>query len=157
MGSPMLSKKGKYALQACLNLAQKEPNKPILIADLAEQEDLPKKFLEIILLDLKNAGILSSRKGKGGGYYLAKEPSKIMLGQIIRLMDGPLAPIHCVSHTGYRPCDDCKNEKLCGIRMVMKDVRDSIASILDTTSLTDVLGRVKKEANFSMEILDYVI
>lgn len=153
----MLSKKGKYALLACLNLARQEAQKPILIADLAEQEGLPKKFLEIILLDLKNAGILSSRKGKGGGYYLAKEPSKIMLGQIIRLMDGPLAPIHCVSHTAFRRCDDCKDEKLCGIRMVMKDVRDSIASILDTTSLADVLGRVKRQANFSMEILDYVI
>lgn len=153
----MLSKKGKYALLACLNLARQESQKPILIADLAEQEGLPKKFLEIILLDLKNAGLLSSRKGKGGGYYLAKEPSKIMLGQIIRLMDGPLAPIHCVSHTAFRRCDDCKDEKLCGIRMVMKDVRDSIASILDTTSLADVLSRVNKQANFSMEILDYVI
>jgi Rrf2 family protein len=153
----MLSKKGKYALQACLSLAQQEPNKPILIADLAEKEALPKKFLEVILLDLKNAGILTSRKGKGGGYFLAKEPSKIMLGQIIRLMDGPLAPIHCVSHTAFKPCDDCKDPKLCGIRMVMKEVRDSIASILDTTSLADVLERVKRVSKYSVDILDYVI
>lgn len=140
----MLSKKAKYALQACLSLAGEAPGRPILIADLAERDGIPKKFLEIILLDLRNAGLLASRKGKGGGYYLAKPPRQVMVGQIVRLMDGPLAPVPCVSQTAYQACADCHDEQYCGIRMVMKDVRDAIAGIYDTTSLTDVLERQKK-------------
>lgn len=140
----MLSKKAKYALQACLSLAGEAPGRPILIADLAERDGIPKKFLEIILLDLRNAGLLASRKGRGGGYYLAKPPRQVMVGQIVRLMDGPLAPVPCVSQTAYQACADCHDEQYCGIRMVMKDVRDAIAGIYDTTSLTDVLERQKK-------------
>lgn len=140
----MLSKKAKYALQACLSLAGEVPGQPVLIADLAERDGIPKKFLEIILLDLRNAGLLASRKGKGGGYHLAKAPDQIFIGQIVRLMDGPLAPVPCVSQTAYQPCADCHEERYCGIRMVMKDVRDAIAGIYDTTSLSDVLERQRK-------------
>lgn len=143
----MLSKKGKYAIQACLDLAKQEKGKPVLIAEIAERASIPKKFLEIILLDLRNVGILSSKKGKGGGYYLAREPAKVMLGQIVRLMDGPLAPVACVSQTAYRPCEDCPDPATCGIKMVMKDVRDSIAAILDTTSLEDVVQRSQRGAS----------
>lgn len=153
----MLSKKAKYALQACLSLAGEAPGRPILIADLAERDGIPKKFLEIILLDLRNAGLLASRKGKGGGYYLAKPPRQVMVGQIVRLMDGPLAPVPCVSQTAYQACADCHDEQYCGIRMVMKDVRDAIAGIYDTTSLTDVLERQKKARATPDFQLDWVI
>jgi len=153
----MLSKKAKYAMQACLSLAGETPGQPILIADLASRDGIPKKFLEIILLDLRNAGILVSRKGKGGGYHLAKPPGEITVGQIIRLMDGPLAPVPCVSKTAYQPCSDCHEEIYCGIRMVMKDVRDAIAGIYDNTSLADVLERQKIARKLPREEFDWVI
>ncbi len=119
----------------------------MLISQIAENERIPRKFLELILLELRNTGILQSRKGKGGGYFLAREPRKVTLGEILRIVEGPLAPIACVSKTGYAPCRDCSDEKTCGIRMVMKDVRDATARILDSTSLADVLGRVQDSAN----------
>jgi Rrf2 family protein len=153
----MLSKKAKYALQACLSLAGEPPGQPILIADLAERDGIPKKFLEIILLDLRNAGLLASRKGKGGGYYLAKPGQSITVGQIVRLMDGPLAPVPCVSQTAYQPCSDCHDEKFCGIRMVMKDVRDAIAGIYDSTSLADVLERQRKARTLPKDDFNWVI
>src|SRR5512133_3895543 len=99
----MISKKTKYGLQAVLALARAYGEGPMLIAELAEQERIPKKFLEAILLQLKNVGVLSSRKGKGGGYALGKAPSEISIGQIVRILDGPLAPVECVSVTAYRP------------------------------------------------------
>lgn len=153
----MLSKKAKYALQACLSLAGEAPGQPILIADLAARDGIPKKFLEIILLDLRNAGLLASRKGKGGGYHLAKPPQQINVGQIVRLMDGPVAPVPCVSQTAYQPCSDCHDEQFCGIRMVMKDVRDAIAGIYDNTSLTDVLERQKKARSLPRDDFDWAI
>jgi Rrf2 family protein len=153
----MLSKKAKYALQACLALAREPSSRPVLIADIAEKDGIPKKFLEIILLDLRNAGMLASRKGKGGGYFLARTPQTIMIGQIVRLMDGPLAPVPCVSQTAYQPCSDCQNEKTCGIRMVMKNVRDAIAGILDQTSLQDVVDRMKEASIGTVDVFDWVI
>jgi Rrf2 family protein len=153
----MLSKKAKYALQACLALANEPAGQPVLIADLAERDGIPKKFLEIILLDLRNSGILASRKGKGGGYLLARAPNTITVGQIVRLMDGPLAPVPCVSQTAYQPCSDCKTELSCGIRMVMKDVRDAIAGILDNTSLSDVQERVRLSKSASFDDIHWVI
>jgi Rrf2 family protein len=153
----MLSKKAKYALQACLSLAGEAPGQPILIADLAERDGIPKKFLEIILLDLRNAGLLASRKGKGGGYFLAKPPQQIFVGQIVRLLDGPVAPVPCVSQTAYQPCSDCRDEPCCGIRMVMKDVRDAIAGIYDTTSLTDVLERQRTARSLPRDDFDWAI
>ena len=153
----MLSKKAKYALQACLALATEPTSRPVLIADIAEKDGIPKKFLEIILLDLRNAGMLASRKGKGGGYFLARTPQAITIGQIVRLMDGPLAPVPCVSQTAYQPCAECHSERTCGIRMVMKEVRDAIAGILDQTSLQDVLDRVKEAGVSPAEALNWVI
>jgi Rrf2 family protein len=113
----------------------------IQIRDIAEREQIPPKFLEQILLALKNAGLLQSRMGVGGGYYLAKPADQITLGQIIRILDGPLAPIRCVSHMAYEPCG-CPDEENCGLRMVMSDVRNAIADILDQTTLADVAHRV---------------
>jgi Rrf2 family protein len=139
----MLSMKAKYALRALLRLAEEHGKGPVLISDLAEREHIPKKFLELILLDLKNKGILHSKKGKGGGYLLGKPPEAIAIGQVIRLLDGPLAPLPCVSQIAYRKCEECPDEKTCGIRLVMKEVRDATAEILDGTSLARLLKQAK--------------
>ena len=142
----MLSQKAKYALRALLLLAKEYDRGPIQISDIAQTEGIPKKFLELILLDLKKHGILHSKKGVGGGYFLGKPPEAISLGQVIRILDGPLAPLPCVSQTAYLKCEECEDETTCGIRMVMKDVRDATAGILDGTSLADVLKRIEKES-----------
>ncbi|HUJ79710.1 MAG TPA: Rrf2 family transcriptional regulator [Nitrospiria bacterium] len=135
----MLSNKATYALKALLVLANERDKGPVLISDLAEREAMPKKFLEQILLELKHHGILQSKKGKGGGYFLGKNPNAITLGQVIRLIDGPLAPVPCVSQTAYRRCDTCTDEATCGVRIVMKEVRDAIATVLDGMTLMDAL------------------
>jgi Rrf2 family protein len=145
----MLSQKAKYGLKALLALAAEFGNGPILISDLAKREGIPKKFLELILRELKNHGILQSKKGYGGGYQLAKEPHAISLGRIIRIIDGPLAPLPCASETAYRRCDECVDETTCGIRMVMREVRDATARILDGTSLADVIHRTGDCTTFS--------
>jgi Rrf2 family protein len=139
-----LSRKARYALRALHALTADEARGPVLIAELAERERIPRKFLELILLELRNAGILRSKKGKGGGYALARAPEQITLGQVIRVIDGPLAPIPCVSERAYMRCEECVDEESCGTRMVMKEVRDAIAKILDGTTLADVRERVAR-------------
>ncbi len=111
---------------------------------IAAQEQIPLKFLEQILLTLRNAGIVQSKAGRGGGYYLNNSPTAITLGQVVRILDGPLAPIKCVSQMAYEPCA-CPDEKNCGLRLVMSDVRNAIADILDQTTLQDVARRVEAE------------
>jgi Rrf2 family protein len=138
----MLSKKAKYAIKALLALAERDGEEPVRIADLARDEQIPAKFLELILLDLRNQGILQSRKGKGGGYLLARDPRDIYLGQIVRMFDGPLAPVPCASQTGYVRCADCRNEEVCGVRLAMKEVRDATAKILDGTSIASLRRQV---------------
>jgi Rrf2 family protein len=140
----MMAKKAKYGLHALIYLTKKQSQGPVLIADLAAAENIPKKFLELILLDLKKHGILESKKGKGGGYMLAKPPKAINLGQVLRILDGPLAPVGCVSQTAYKRCDECQHEDTCAIRLVMKDVRDAISNILDKTTLEDVVNNARK-------------
>ncbi len=137
----MLTKRGKYALRAVLYLGKHRDRGPILIQEIAEQEQIPKKFLEAILRDLRNEGILQSKMGKGGGYLLAQAPTRISLGDIIRTIDGPLAPIPCASQTAYAPCSDCPTVDTCMIRIIMRDVRDASSKILDGTSLQDALDR----------------
>ena len=137
----MLTKKAKYALKAALHLARRQTAGAVLIADIAESERIPKKFLESILLTMKNRGILVSRKGRGGGYALARPSSRVSFGEIVRMMDGPLAPVPCVSATAYHRCEECVSEELCEIRGVMQRVRDASSAVLDATSLADVLGR----------------
>ena len=138
----MITKKAKYALKALLELtATYETKKPILISDLAKRGRIPKKFLELILLELKNKGILESRKGKGGGYLLAKPPAQVMIGPILRIIDGPLAPLPCLSLTAYRRCDECADEATCSIRLVLKDVHDYQIQLLDNTSLESMSER----------------
>jgi Rrf2 family protein len=135
----MLSMRAKYALKALIALAAEPPNQPVRIEDLAKRERIPQKFLETILLDLRNRGILQSKKGKGGGYYLVRDPRTVVVGQLIRQFDGPLAAVPCASQTAYARCRDCRDEAGCGIRWVMKEVRDATARILDRTSLADML------------------
>ena len=118
----MLSMKAKYGLRALTALAREHGEGPMLIADLAASEAIPKKFLELILLDLKRKGILQSKKGKGGGYNLSRAPSNISIGEVIRALDGPLALLPCVSQSAYQRCDECVDELTCGIRHVMKEV-----------------------------------
>jgi Rrf2 family protein len=138
-----LSKRGEYGLRAMIDIAiWGTDGNPLLIKEIAERENVPLKFLEQILLTLKNTGFLRSKMGTGGGYYLARGAGEITLGQIIRTLDGPLAPIKCVSQTAYEPCD-CPDDKTCGLRMVMLDVRNAIAGILDNTTLFDITQKVK--------------
>ena len=138
----MLSKKAKYAIKALLALAEREREEPVRIADLARDEQIPAKFLELILLDLRHQGMLQSRKGKGGGYLLARDPADIYLGQIVRMFDGPLAPVPCASQTGYVRCADCRNEDVCGVRLAMREVRDATAKILDGTSIASLRRQI---------------
>jgi Rrf2 family protein len=140
----MLSKRAKYAIKALLALDEHGREEPMRIADLAREEHIPAKFLELILLVLKNQGILQSRKGKGGGYLLARDPKDIYLGQIVRMFDGPLAPVPCASQTAYVPCADCPNEAVCGVHLAMKAVRDATARVLDGTSLASLRGQVEQ-------------
>jgi Rrf2 family protein len=140
----MLSMKAKYGLRALVALAREHGSGPILIADLADSETIPRKFLELILLDLKRHGILQSKKGRGGGYNLSRPPSLISIGEIIRALDGPIALLPCVSQSAYKRCEECVDELTCGIRLVMKDVRDATAAIFDGTTLEDLLNRSRQ-------------
>ncbi|HPC05131.1 MAG TPA: Rrf2 family transcriptional regulator [Anaerolineaceae bacterium] len=139
-----LSKRGEYGLRAMIALAEPEENgnapQMMQIKDISAREKIPSKYLEQILLTLKNSGFLHSKMGIGGGYYLAKPAQEITLGQIFRLLDGPVAPIKCVSQIAYEPCN-CPDERTCGLRLVMGDVRNAIANILDNTTLADVVNR----------------
>lgn len=135
-----LSKRGEYALRALINLgiAAKVGRRLVRVAELARAEDLPVKFLEQVVQQMREAGYVDSVRGKHGGYRLAKPADRILIGQVVRLIDGPLAPIGCVSQSAYEPCN-CPDEAHCGLRMLMLDVRNAIASILDRYSLADVV------------------
>jgi len=138
-----LSKRGEYGLRAMIDLATWDNGDSLIqIKEIAEREHIPAKFLEQILLSLKNAGLLHSKMGVGGGYYLARPAAEISLGHIVRVLDGPLAPINCVSQMAYEPCG-CPDEETCGLRLVMLDVRNAISEILDNTTLADVGDRVE--------------
>jgi Rrf2 family protein len=139
----MLSKRLKYGLRAMLALANEAGGRPLQTSELAEHQRLPRKFLEAILLDLTRHGLLQSKKGRGGGYVLGRKPGDITIGQIIRVLEGPLALVPCVSQTAYRPCDECIDEETCGIRLAMKEVRDATAHILDNTTLAGLNARVR--------------
>jgi len=135
-----VSKRGEYALRSLINLGlAQELGRPLVsISELAEKENIPIKFLEAILLDLNKAGYLGSKRGKGGGVFLKKPTNKIKIGDVVRLIDGPLAPISCASVTAYEKCS-CPDEAHCGLRMLMVDVRNAIAGILDKYTLADIV------------------
>ncbi|HKB56059.1 MAG TPA: Rrf2 family transcriptional regulator [Lacunisphaera sp.] len=135
-----LSKRGEYALRSLINLgiAAKVKRPLVRVSELAKAEDLPVKFLEQVMQQLREAGYVESERGKHGGYRLARPASEIHIGKIVRLIDGPLAPIGCVSQTAYEPCN-CPDQEHCGLRMLMLDVRNAIAAILDRYTLADVV------------------
>ncbi len=137
----MISKKAKYAINALVYLARKYKQGPILISEIAEQENIPQKFLESILLELKKNAFLGSKKGKGGGYYLLKAPEVINMVDVMRAIDGPIALLPCVSLLFYEKCDECKNEDICGIRDVFINLRDNTLAILKATTLATIIER----------------
>lgn len=141
-----LSKKTLYTLRALYNLSRKYGGDPVAIGEMAEEEAIPKKFLEQILIALKREGLVESRAGRHGGYLLGRPPSQITIGEVIRGMEGPLAPVPCASETRFRKCDECPDAAACGTRQVMREVRDAVANILDRTTLADVCRR-QEEAN----------
>jgi len=136
----MLSNKAKYALKALRFLATEQGKGPILISHISGQEGIPRKFLEQILLELRKEGILYSKVGKGGGYILSKKPKDINLGDVIRIIDGPLAPIACASVTAYHACNECEDVDTCEIRVVMREVRDATAKILENKTVADLVN-----------------
>lgn len=142
----MLSQKAKYALRALLMLAEAPRGELTFVQEIAERQNVPRKFLELILLELKRHGFVYSQRGRSGGYSLARPADTITFGQVIRAVDGPLAPLPCASITGYRRCADCTDEHTCSIRKVMRKVRDAMAMILDGTTLADAqAGRVDEQ------------
>ncbi len=133
----MLTAKGKYGLKALVYLAQFPEGRLALVTDIANANNIPKKFLDAILGELRNAGFVQSRKGKGGGYRLARLPEQIKVGSVVRVLDGPLAPYPCASHTRYVPCGDC-DVATCQVRHMMLNVRNAIAEVLDSTTLAQM-------------------
>ena len=136
----MLSKKTQYAFKALIYLAEHSKNGPVLIADISKKKRIPLKFLENILLELRKAGLLESKKGKGGGYYFAVPPKDIPLSKVMRLLDGPIALLSCVSLNFYEKCKNC-DEKVCGLSKVMIQVRDANLKILEKKTVADIANQ----------------
>ncbi|HEY8576389.1 MAG TPA: Rrf2 family transcriptional regulator [Devosia sp.] len=135
----MISQKAKYALRALVSLARSGREQSMMIGEISRQQSIPKKFLEQILLELKRAGYVDSRRGRAGGYVLVKAPEEIMFGEVLRLIDGPIAPLPCLSKIAYRKCEDCREEAACEIRHVFERVTLATRAVLDQTSLADSL------------------
>ncbi len=142
----MLTRRSKYGLKALLLLAREYDRGPTLASEISAREGIPEKFLQGILLDLRRRGIVSARRGQGGGYRLARDPSSVNVGEVIRTLEGPLALTPCVSQTAYHRCEECADERTCGIRLVMKRVRDETARILEGATLASVNGEVDRAA-----------
>ncbi len=134
----MLTMKGKYGLKAMAHLARLPTQELAAALDIAEQNNIPKKFLDAILARLRQTGMVEAKKGKGGGYRLARPAARITVGEIVRALDGPLAPILCASRTAYKRCADCRDPKRCEVRLAMTQARDAIAAVLDNKSLADM-------------------
>ncbi|MET3927934.1 Rrf2 family transcriptional regulator [Devosia sp. 2618] len=131
----MISQKAKYALRALVSLARTGRGHTMMIGEISKEQAIPKKFLEQILLELKRAGFVASRRGRAGGYELLKDPEHIMYGEVLRLIDGPIAPLPCLSKIAYRKCEDCREEAACEIRHVFERVTLATREVLDQTSL----------------------
>jgi Rrf2 family protein len=153
----MLTSKAKYALRAMIDLTRQTgegPRRPLFIGDIAARQDIPRRFLENILLELRKHGLVVSHRGKAGGYALARAPDLITFADIVRAIDGPLALTPCTSRTAYQRCEDCKDEATCSLRKTLVRVRDATAAILEGTTLADAahgtapaLPLVKPDAN----------
>lgn len=136
----MISKKTKYAINALVHLAKRKNDGPILISEIAEKGNIPQKFLEAILLHLKRAGVLASKRGKGGGYYLLKSPDEVNMAEIMRLFDGPIALLPCVTFKYYERCEECKDEEVCGIRDVFLEIRNKTVDLLKDATLSEIIA-----------------
>jgi len=134
----MLSKKTKYGLKALTYIARSEGESPVQVGEIAKSEQIPQKFLEGILLTLRKSGVLGSKKGKHGGYYLRSEPSEIKMTDVMRVLEGPIAMVPCVSLNFYEKCDDCPDENLCSVNKLMLQVRDSTLKVFRNTTLADL-------------------
>jgi len=154
-----ISKRTQYGLKAMLALGRKYREGPILIGTLAREESIPIKFLEAILLDMKGRGLLDSKMGRKGGYFLSRPPSAVTIGSIIRVIEGPLAPLPCASETAFKPCEECVDVENCGTRIIMRRVRDAISDVLDRTTLADLIKQVDsgRAGRASVENLMYHI
>lgn len=139
----MLSKKTKYGLKALAYLASKDSREPVQIAEIAKNENISQKFLESILLTLRKTGFLGSKKGKGGGYYLIKDPSEIPMTSVMRVLEGPIAMVPCVSLNFYEKCDDCPDENTCAVHKLMIQVRDSALSVYRKNTLADIIVKTE--------------
>jgi Rrf2 family protein len=153
----MLSKKTKYAINALVYLAREnKEGEPVQISKIAESENIPRKFLEAILLELRHAGMLNSRKGKTGGYYLQQTPEEINIADVMRLFDGPIALLPCVAYKYYERCEECIDEETCGIRSVFSDVRSETVKMLKGATLAEIIKRsesLKKEITLQKKTL----
>ncbi|MCR5855453.1 Rrf2 family transcriptional regulator [Mesorhizobium sp. J428] len=148
----MLTRKGKYGLKALVYLAKLPVGDLAFVNEIASDQNIPKKFLDAILSELRNAGFVQSRKGKDGGYRLARPATEIKVGHVVRVLDGPLAPIPCASRTQYQPCDDC-DEATCQVRHIMLDVRQAIAEVLDKRSLAEMRDAANDDLPQALQIL----
>lgn len=135
----MLSKKTKYGLKALTYIAKKKCDHPVLISEIAISENISQKFLESILLTLRKTGFLGSKKGKGGGYYLIRDPKDVTMASVIRVLEGPIAMVPCVSLNFYEKCDDCPDEDKCAVHSIMIEVRDSTLKVLENKTLADFI------------------
>lgn len=147
-----ISKRTQYALKAMVALARRYREGPVMISSLAKEEQLPVKFLETILLDMKSRGLLESKLGRKGGYRLNRPPSAITVGSVIRVIEGPLAPLPCASETAFKACEDCHDVEHCATRIIMRQVRDAISDVLDRTTLAELVkqadeGKLEPEAH----------
>ena len=153
----MISKKTKYALKALGYLAKHSTGEPILISELAKEEAIPKKFLEAILVALRKGGVLKSKIGKGGGYMLALPPAKITVGKVVNILEGGFALVECLNDNVKVVCQECGDPEYCGIRLVMSDVKLAIDSVLESTTLADMVEKSDIARKQKSKIMDYSI
>jgi Rrf2 family protein len=153
----MISKKTKYALKALGYLAEHSTGEPILISKLAKEENIPKKFLEAILVALRKGGVLKSKIGKGGGYMLALPPAGITIGKVVSILEGGFALVECLNDNVKVECEECGDPACCGIRLVMNDVKRAIDSVLESTTLADMVERSDIARQQKSKIMDFSI
>jgi Rrf2 family protein len=153
----MITKKSKYAFKALIFLAGAASGQPVKISELAKGANVPRKFLEFILLSLRKGGVLQSRVGKGGGYTLALPANKVTVGSIVRILEGGFAPLPCLSTTNYAGCEECQDEATCGIRLTMLDVNEALANVMDRLTLADMIERSESARKNLDNILNFQI
>jgi len=153
----MLTMKTRYALKALGILSERGPDQATLIAEMSEREAIPHKFLEAILRELRQHGLLLAQRGRGGGYRLRKPPEEIALADVVRALDGPLAPAPCLSRTSHQRCAECKSESSCAVRLVLKDLHEATSNILENTTLADLLRRTQEASAAASSTLRYAI